>query len=156
MFGTSNFFNLMNLKEKSERSLESANLLSCNARLNNSSVHCAYYSCYQLILYYIDYHNVMNEDDRKNEYDNYKINAKSQHKLGLHEYWISVFENILNREGKYKCNYRTIHYIINKVKELKEYRSQADYTETEFDVAKTLTIYNDAYSVINDINNILN
>ena len=65
-------------------------------------------------------------------------------------------ENMLKREGKYKSDSKTIHYIINKVKELKELRSQADYSETEFEVAKTLTIYNDAYSVINNINNILN
>ena len=146
----------MNLKEKSERSLESANLLSSNARLNNSSVHCAYYSCYQLILYYIDYHNGMNENDRRNEYDNYKKTKSSKRTLGLHEYWINVFNKILIREGKYKCKIKDISDIINKVKELKEYRSQADYSETEFDTKQTVNIYNDAYSVINNINNILN
>ena len=144
----------MTLKDKSEKFLKTADKLADDVELNITSIHCAYYSCYQLLLHYIDNLDVLNEDDRKEQYDRYKNSVTLGRKLGLHEYWINEFHRIIIRENTI-ANNRDIDDVINKIKELKEFRSEADYTEKGFTTAKTRQIYNNAKFVVDKVNLIL-
>ena len=56
---------MVTLKEKSDISINSALVLTSKEDTCLSSVHCAYYSCYQLILYYLDSAYSYTESSRK-------------------------------------------------------------------------------------------
>ena len=109
----------MTLKDKSEKFLKTADKLADDVELSITSIHCAYYSCYQLLLHYIDNLDVLNEDDRKEQYDRYKNSVTVGRKLGLHEYWINEFHRIIIRENTI-ANNRDIDDVINNIKEVME------------------------------------
>ena len=145
----------MELKDKSEKYLTAADKLADDVELNITSIHCAYYGCYQLLLHYIDELNGITEEERKEQYEGYKNSDIAGRKLGLHEYWIKEFSRIIFRENNDDANNRDIDDVINKIKELKEFRAAADYTKRGFTTDKTRQIINNAKLVVEKINYIL-
>lgn len=132
------------LREKSATNLGAALVLTSRAETCLSSVHCAYYSCYQLILYYLDAVYSYNDAARKSEYDYYLQTTKNGHKLGSHEYWISKFTTLLKKGGKI-FNSLTID---KNIRVLKEARTEADYQETDYSKKETDELYETARNTI--------
>lgn len=132
------------LKEKSATNMGSALVLTSNAETCLSSVHCAYYSCYQLILYYLDTAFSYTDATRKKEYDNYLQTTSALHKLGSHEYWISKFTTLVRKPGNV-FNSLTID---KNIRVLKEARTEADYQDTDFSKSRTDELYETARSTI--------
>lgn len=136
------------LKEKSTINLSSALALTNKEENCLSSVHCDYYSCYQLMLYYLDTEYGYNDSKRKKEYDDYLLHFAGKSALGSHEYWIKKFGDIL----------RSDNHIINSniidrnVKILKENRVEADYKDTDFTKRDTDRLYDMALNTIRIIN----
>ena len=138
----------MTLKAKSEKSIEAARYLSVRTDgLNNSSVHCSYYSCLQCILHNIDSILNLDANQQKNEYDSYV--KKTAHPLGSHEYWIEKFCKHI-----FLTNPNEAKFVRTNTLTLKSRRQEADYRETDFSVAKTKQLYELAKSVLDSINNI--
>lgn len=132
------------LRDKSKTNINSALVLTGKPETCLSSVHCAYYGCYQLILYYLDSVFSYNDAKRKTEYDNYLQTTISRKKLGSHEYWISKFTDFIKNKGK-----RINSVIIDKnIRLLKEARTEADYQETDFTKKQTDDLYEKARETI--------
>ena len=136
------------LKEKSETNLGSALALTKSEETCLSSVHCSYYSCYQLILYYLDKEFAYDENKRKAEYDQYVRTLNGGKRLGSHEYWIKEFMNRISKSG-----HAGNSFLINSnIRSLKEARVEADYQEIDFTKKQTDTIYDKARDTIKLIN----
>jgi len=98
--------------EKSKESLESARFLIEEGK-NNSSIHCAYYSCIQVIRH------VLLHVHKKTEA---RIKAESRaFPGGSHEYLIDCIVQDLNKKG-----YNTVKLYANLYL-LKRMRTEADY-----------------------------
>lgn len=133
------------LEVKSQINLESALLLTGKEETCLSSVHCAYYSCFQLILFYLDTKFSYDEEKRKREYDQYKKKFTGRRLLGSHEYWINKFANEL--KGQNQATNAAI--IDSNIRKLKEVRVEADYQQTDFTKRQTDAIYDNALYTIN-------
>lgn len=137
------------LQEKSDTNLSAALVLTQEQTTCLASVHCSYYSCYQLILYYLDKIFSYNETKRKAEYDNYlKSYTGGGKRLGSHEYWIRQFMSCIAKTG-HVGNSFLIDY---NIKLLKEARVEADYQEVDFTKKQTDDLYDKARDTIKLIN----
>ncbi len=104
------------LKKKSENNLIASEFL-IKQGLHASSVHCAYYSCLQLLKYSINFFFEVAYDELENN-----INYS---KGSSHKYIINYVFNEL-KSAKYD-NYETQH---RNIKDLKEWRETSDYENT--------------------------
>lgn len=139
----------MTLKDKSEKSIEAARYLSGRTDgLNNSSVHCSYYSCLQCILHNIDLKLNLNAEQQRLEYNLYHRNTDSP--LGSHEYWVDRFCKHL-----FLINPIEAKFVYSSTLMLKSRRQEADYREVEFTVDKTKQFYEVAKKVLASINNLM-
>ncbi len=112
---------ISHLSTKSAISLLAANSL-INANLHNSSIHCAYYACLQMIKYYLlTKYGYKEERDLDNDFKYY--NDKRKNKIGTHIFYADlIYEKFksmrLEDEAK---SFR------NEIKVLQHAREDADY-----------------------------
>lgn len=127
------------LKEKSNFNYDAAKLL-IERNLYAPSVHCSYYSCFQLLKYKL-------KDFGGKDYE--KQNSEiAVFGSGSHEYVITNFCNEISRcvnrfEGqRFK----------RRIKELKQFRKESDYDNTEISLDKS----NSAFELAKEIRTYLN
>lgn len=100
--------------QKAEENHEAFKILK-ERRLFTASVHCAYYSAYQMSLYVL--------------YQRYGISpdviSEKAKGVGSHKYVIGTLKNAMAKDSRFdSMNYR------NYINTLKRYRKIADYSET--------------------------
>lgn len=113
------------LKEKSEFNFASAQLLIDNY-LYAPSVHCSYYSCFQLMKFTMN-----NFFDIGYDKLNTKISVSTSG--GTHSYVIHFFNNAVKKKNGY-FDYRDFS---RKIKDLKEFRESSDYDDVEITIDKS-------------------
>lgn len=112
---------MSHLKLKSEHNLLAAEILIENG-LHAPSVHCSYYSCFQLSKYAlkefagIDY---IQQEEELNQ-----LKQKQSTKFGSHEYVIFKLGNEINR-----CSKETYRIFSTNFKILKSFRKKSDYLD---------------------------
>lgn len=100
---------------KSEENLEVANFLH-DENFFCSSVHCSYYSSFQLMLYVLyEYYNYSEQD---------YYNTNEVNNAGSHNYLINLIRNEIR-----KINKDSIRDFDNNIRDLKELRKNADYKQ---------------------------
>jgi len=127
------------IKQKSEFNLAAAKLLIEN-NYYAPSVHCSYYSCFQLLKYTIK--NFCGLD-----YDMQSKNISSS-KLHTHQYII----NYITGKLKEKVNFQESRNFKLKIKDLKQFRLESDYENIEIGFEKS----NKAYRIANEIRDEIN
>ncbi len=113
------------LKEKSEFNFASAQLLIDNY-LYAPSVHCSYYSCFQLMKFTMN-----NFFDIGYDKLNTRISVSTLG--GTHSYVIHFFNNAVKKKNGY-FDYRDFS---RKIKDLKEFRESSDYDDVEITIDKS-------------------
>lgn len=113
------------LKEKSEFNFASAQLLIDNY-LYAPSVHCSYYSCFQLMKFTMN-----NFFDIGYDKLNTRISVSTLG--GTHSYVIHFFNNAVKEKNGY-FDYRDFS---RKLKDLKEFRESSDYDDVEITIDKS-------------------
>lgn len=118
--------------------INAARVLTGDKELCSASIHCAYYSCYQLINYFLNNELHLDEMGRKQQYDNYVRGQKNTGGkiLGSHEYWLSQFIN--NFKSKKPCEASRVYGNLMK---LKHARTKADYSTTDYFKKDTDQLY---------------
>lgn len=131
------------LKEKSETNLQAALKLTEIEAVCLASVHCSYYSCYQLLTYYLEMTLNLSPEKRLMKFNEY-LNETGSHtrKLGSHEFWINEF--FCDYKQKKAMDASIVH---NNLRILKKARQKADYTDEEFSKKVTDDLYEIAKSV---------
>ncbi len=119
------------LKQKSEFNIDAADCLIAN-HLYAPSVHCSYYSCFQLIKYIISY--CFNKD-----YDQQSFEIRSS-KQNSHQYVIKLIREELRRNTERNVE----RELIRKIKDLKQLREDADYNNIEIGIEKSNSAYQQA------------
>jgi uncharacterized protein (UPF0332 family) len=107
------------LKTKSEQNLIAAGIL-IERGLYAPSVHCAYYSCFQLSKYALKVFAGIDYDQQEEELNHLKL--KPSTKFGSHEYVIFKLGNEINR-----CSKETYRIFSTNFKVLKSFRRKSDY-----------------------------
>jgi uncharacterized protein (UPF0332 family) len=121
-----NFYMSEILLNKSEQNKDAAQLLH-DEHLYCSSVHCSYYSCYQLMIHII--YNVLGHDEeRYSESDEIK-NANS------HNYTMNII-----RQEIIKTNSNSIRNFNDYIKFLKNHRKKADYQQINILKAESILV----------------
>lgn len=112
------------LKAKSEFNIDAAQLL-IDKSLYAPSVHCSYYSCFQLMKFTMKEIFGITYDELAQ-----RVSVKSTG--GTHTY----VTNFFNKEVK--SRYGTFEYsdFNRKLKDLKEFRESSDYEDVEIDIDK--------------------
>ena len=114
---------MSSLKDKSDINIDAAEILF-NKSLFAPSVHCSYYSCFQLLVYtYIRKLKI----DCKTFSQNVAVS-----KQNTHSYVTFFMEQELNKLPDRKES----RSIIRKFKDLKQFRVESDYYEINVDVDK--------------------
>jgi len=114
---------MANIKLKSDENFDAAILLVSN-KMYNASIHCSYYSCFQLLKYTLKLCGI-NYDDQKNNYTSYCNNFHGEgKKLGSHDYLIQEF--IKRSANKDMPSTISINRYISYLKAL---RNKADYND---------------------------
>ena len=112
------------LKQKSELNYHAAELLIDNTYFA-ASVHCSYYSCFQLFKYAIKH--ILGID-----YEELASNIALT-KQGTHQYIIkSITDKIRNDYGN-----RQYRDLKNEIADLKQFRLESDYEDIEIDIEKS-------------------
>jgi len=109
--------------------IKAALALTSNAEICCASIHCAYYSCYQLITYFLNNELHLDDKDRKQQYDSYVKSKRDAGKkiLGSHEYWLNQFFN--NFKNKKPSEAPLVYGNLMK---LKQARADADYSTIDY------------------------
>ncbi|MCF8308930.1 MAG: hypothetical protein K9I68_07980 [Bacteroidales bacterium] len=112
------------MKQKSELNYHAANLL-IDETYFAASVHCSYYSCFQLFKYTVKQILGINYDEL-----DLKIGLSKQNS---HQYIIqSVTDKIRDDYGS-----RQSRDMNNEIMDLKQFRTQSDYDDIEIDIEKS-------------------
>ncbi len=130
------------LERKSEINVQAALELTSNVGLCLASVHCSYYSCFQLVLYTLEKTNNLDDKQRELQYKKYCNESKisgNQNILGSHDYWIREF--ILDCLKRSQSDTIVVERIL---KELRLARNYADYKTTDYSKQQTDAFYEDA------------
>lgn len=117
------------LKQKSLFNIESAALL-IEKNYYCSSVHCSYYSCFQLLKFTIkDFFELSYND----------IESKiSLSKMGSHKFII----NYIEKEIKKNTNSIEVQKFKRSIKDLKHFRTESDYENIEVNYEQSKKAYN--------------
>lgn len=110
------------LKEKAEFNKLATGLLY-DQSLYAPSIHCAYYSCFQLLKYII-------KTRLKIDYSKQEAEINSDSRIKTHSY---VRKKILDEISKIEKDPRTYSNISNKLKDLQELRVNSDYKNIQID-----------------------
>lgn len=133
------------LKEKSELNKTAAEFLSNNGH-KLSVVHCAYYSCFQLLNFkFISVYG----RNLKGEYDLYK-KKNPESKAGSHDFAINEATNDLRK----RFNYSEAQKFRDNMQGLKKLRHEADYGDIAIKLdynTKSLILLNTIELVLNKI-----
>lgn len=113
------------LKAKSEFNNSSADLLYKNSYYA-PSVHCAYYSCFQLLKYIIS-------ESLNIDYDQQEKEIGSEIGMNTHSY---VTKKILDAISSKEKDLNTLRDIRTKLKDLRELRIRSDYKNIQIDESK--------------------
>jgi len=133
------------LREKSNLNIKAALTLTSTVDICSTSVHCSYYSCYQLIIHFLETKLNIDKGARKNKYDIYVKgvrDAGGSKILGSHEYWIQQFINDYKQK---KSN--EVPFIYKNLMQLRQARLEADYEATDFSKKNTDELYDVAFNV---------
>ena len=123
------------LKDKSKMNLKAALLLTSEVDLCPTSIHCAYYSCYQLIIYFLETKLKLSDIERNKAYGRYKRDERETGGtkiLGSHEFWITQFIN--DYRVKKPAEVLSLYYDLSQ---LRQARLAADYKTTDYDKDQT-------------------
>lgn len=112
---------MSNLKNKSDHNLLAAEMLIEN-RLHAPSVHCSYYSCFQLSKYALKEFAGINYEEQEEELNLLKQNPST--KFGSHEYVIFKLGNEIKR-----CSTKNYRIFSTNFKILKSFRRKSDYLD---------------------------
>lgn len=124
------------LKQKSNFNIDAAIVL-LEQNLFAPSVHCSYYSCFQLLKYTIkDFFGI--------DYEKQAINALAS-KQKTHQYVV----NYISNELKSYVSVIESRNFKRKINDLKQYRVESDYENIEVSYEKG----NDAFNRANEIRN---
>lgn len=118
---------MIKLKEKSEFNLEAAKLLIEN-NLFAPSVHCSYYSVFQLLKYlYIK--------GKKISFDELSQRIQNDNR-NTHRYLIEEFCLYLQTLNNQEFDHYSIRNIKRDINDLKQFRTESDYDDIEIDISK--------------------
>jgi len=128
------------LRAKSEFNIQAAHLLIRN-NLFAPSIHCSYYSCFQLMKYTLnDFFGI--------EYSNLS-QMIATNKSNTHTYIIKyISDQIRQKIGRE--DYREFS---NKIKDLKTFREQSDYDDIEVSIDEGQKAYNHANEILSFLRN---
>ena len=110
------------LKEKSEFNIDAAQVL-IDKYLFAPSVHCSYYSCFQLMKFTINAYFGMSYDELRQKVS---VNTSG----GTHTYVTHFF----NTEVRKKYGLTDYTDFSRKIKDLKEFRESSDYDDSEITI----------------------
>lgn len=115
-----------NIRAKSDENFNAANLL-VSSNMHNASIHCAYYSCFQLVKYVFKNKERVDYSNQKSNYTAYVKESQSQQRkaMGSHEYLIQQF---IKKSAEKNMSSTII--IRRHILELKGLRAQADYDDS--------------------------
>lgn len=125
--------------------LNAALLLTSEVDLCPTSVHCAYYSCYQLIIYFLETKLNLSDAERERTYARYKKDLRETggtKTLGSHEFWIHKFIN--DYRMKKPAEVRSLY---DDLSQLRLARLAADYKTTDYDKKQTDVLYDKALRI---------
>jgi uncharacterized protein (UPF0332 family) len=111
------------LKEKSEFNIDAAKVL-INNYLYAPSVHCSYYSCFQLMKYALKKIAGIEYEDLGKQI---RLSEQNTHKFVINE-----IGKIIKRKNAYD-----FRYFNNNIRELKALREEADYENVEILIDKS-------------------
>lgn len=127
------------LKNKSEFNIEAAKKLIEN-NLYAPSVHCSYYSCFQMLKFKMkDFFGIT--------YEQLGSNISSSSIRGTHEYIISFYKESIR---EYSDRQRALTFSRN-IKELKLFREKSDYEDIEITKTESDKAFKKAEVVLNFI-----
>jgi len=109
------------LKNKSDLNLLAAEILIENS-LHAPSVHCSYYSCFQLSKYALKEFAGIDYIQQEEELN--RLKQEQSTKFGSHEYVIFKLGNEINR-----CSKETYRIFSTNFKILKSFRKKSDYLD---------------------------
>jgi len=134
------------LRNKSEFNFDSAALL-IEKDMFAPSVHCSYYSVFQLMKYlYIQI--------KKISYKNLNQNIISD-KRNTHKYLIEEFCLHLQSDSSYKLNRFEVRELKNDIQDLKQFRLESDYDDIEINYKKSTQALRLSESILKRLKNIL-
>lgn len=113
------------LKAKSEFNISSADLLYRN-NYYAPSVHCAYYSCFQLLKFII-------KETLKIDYNQQETEIGADNRVSTHSY---VTKKILDIVYTIEKNPNTFREVRTKLNDLRELRIRSDYKDIQIDESK--------------------
>ncbi len=125
------------LKTKSEENIEAAKLLIEN-ELWTSSIHCSYYSCFQIVKHIICHK--LNISYKKQD------EIAKDKKIGSHNYLLSSIKKKL--KSLHNISVEEQRHIANSLSELKTLRIRADYRSEIFDKEKSTGVLSMAEETI--------
>lgn len=134
---------MQSLKEKSKFNFDAAELL-IKANLYAPSVHCSYFSCFQLLKF------VILDFFEEKEHD-LETKIKHQNK-GSHNYIIDYCVTELYKNKQIE----SYNLIKNKMKQLKKFRKNSDYDVEEITVTKSSNAHKFAELIRNEISKTFN
>ncbi len=129
------------LKQKSEFNILAADILKSKV-LYAPSVHCSYYSCFQLMKYSI-------KKLLKIEYDELSDMIATSN-TNTHNFVI----NLIAKEIKNKFGNIPYRNFSNNIKDLKKFRVDSDYHNIEVNISHSQEAYNIANEVLKQIKNL--
>jgi uncharacterized protein (UPF0332 family) len=141
------------LGEKSKVNLSSAQLLISNNYFT-SSVHCAYYSCFQrskeaIIEYTGQSSNQINDAVRLENENRQQHNPRSKN-ISVHNYVIDT----VTKQIKIAQRNMEARTFSRKMEELRKLRNDSDYEEKQIDInisGKAIKTCNEILEILNDI-----
>ena len=134
------------LRNKSEFNFDSAVLLIEEDKFA-PSVHCSYYSVFQLMKYlYVQIKNI--------SYENLNQNIISD-KRNTHKYLIEEFCLHLQSDRSCKLNRFEVRELKNDIQDLKQFRLESDYDDTEINYKKSTQALGLSDSILKRLKNIL-
>lgn len=126
--------NMSKLKEKSEFNIDAAKLL-ISRQYYASSVHCSYYSCFQLLKYTINYFSDV-------DYETLSKNISASRR-GTHQYVIDFVANELNSH----LGIRESRNFKRSINDLKQFRTESDYDNIEIGIEKGTSAFEKANEI---------
>ena len=133
------------LKNKSEFNLQAASLLienNCFA----PSVHCSYYSVFQLIKYkYVRLKEITYSVLSQNSFAD---------KRNSHKYLIDEFCLHLQSDSTKKMSIFEVRSLKRDIEDLKHFRNESDYDDIEINISKSTKALNLSESIIKRVKNI--
>lgn len=131
---------VVRMKNKSAQNIQSADLLNDKGYFD-SSVHCSYYGCLQIVKLTIC-------KIGKIDFGTQAIESRAS-EIGSHGYYLKTFKDIFKTDPKHKHDRKLnidINKHVNDILKLKELRVEADYSPEHIDPLKSTSAVSTAKS----------